>query len=98
MLGASITVPTVLEEDQKVEIRAGAQPGDVIRVKGAGMPRVDSGRRGDLFVHLRVVVPDRLTAEQRKLVAEAAGHGDGLDRDEETGFFDRLKRAFGGDE
>jgi len=98
MLGDSIVVPTVSGEEREVEVRAGAQPGDVVRVKGDGMPRVDSGRRGDLFVHLKVVVPKRLTSEQKKLVAEAAGLGDELDRDAHGGFFDRLKRAFGGEE
>jgi molecular chaperone DnaJ len=98
MLGGTVKVPTVLGEERDVEIRAGAQPGDVIRVKGDGMPRVESGRRGDLYIHLKVVVPRRLTAEQRQLVAEAAGHGDGLDREEQGGFFDRLKRAFGGED
>ncbi len=98
MLGGSLTVSTVLGEKREVEIRAGAQPGDVIRMKGDGMPRVDSGRQGDLYVHIRVVVPRRLTSEQKKLVAEAAGFGDGIDQEDEGGFFDRLKRAFGGEE
>jgi molecular chaperone DnaJ len=98
MLGGTVTVPTILGEERSPEVRAGTQPGDVIRLKGDGMPRVDASRRGDLFVHLRVVIPQRLTSEQRKLVTEAAGFGDGMEGADQGGFFDRIKRAFGTEE
>jgi hypothetical protein len=45
------------------------------------------------------VVPRRLTDEQRSVIAEiAAAGGDGLDQEPQRGFFDRLKRALGGDD
>ncbi len=95
MLGDTVSVTTVDGNDEEVRIEAGSQPGDVIRLRGHGMPRLNSSRRGDLFLHLNVVVPRRLTSEQRKLVAEAAEHGGGLAPEEQGGIFDRVKRAFG---
>jgi hypothetical protein len=45
-----------------------------------------------------VVVPKRVSAEQRRLIEEAAALGGGLEPEMDRGFFDRLKRAFGGGE
>jgi molecular chaperone DnaJ len=99
MLGGQLEVSTVLGESRTVAIEPGAQPGDVLRLRGDGMPQLESKRRGDLHLHLRVVVPRRLTDDQRRLIAEvAAVGGDGLDQEPQRGLFDRLKRALGGDD
>jgi molecular chaperone DnaJ len=92
-LGLTVTVPTP-EGDLELELPAGIQPGDVRVVKGRGMPRLQSSRRGDLRVHVEVEVPRKLDDEQRALltqVGEKLGE-DAYRRDE--GFFDRLKSAF----
>jgi molecular chaperone DnaJ len=99
MLGGQLEVSTVLGESRTVPIEPGAQPGDVLRLRGDGMPQLESKRRGDLHVHLKVVVPRRLSDEQRRLIAEVAvAGGDGLDQEPQRGLFDRLKRALGGDD
>jgi molecular chaperone DnaJ len=98
MLGAKVQLNTILGEEREVEIAEGAQPGEVIRLGGSGMPHVNGRRRGDLFVHLRVIVPKRVSSEQRRLIEEAAKLGGGLEPEVDRGFFDRLKRAFGGPE
>ena len=67
-------------------------------MSGSGMPHVNGRRRGDLYVHLRVVIPKRMSAEQRRLIEEAADLGGGLEPEMDRGFFDRVKRAFGGSE
>jgi len=98
MLGAEAPITTILGEDKSVTVEAGTQPGDVVRLKGAGMPEVERGRRGDLFVHLKVVVPGSLSADQRAQVEEAARVvGDVVDTQRHEGLFDKLKRALGGD-
>jgi molecular chaperone DnaJ len=97
MLGDTVTVCTIDGEEESVRIEAGSQPGDMIRLRGRGIPRLNSSRRGDLFLHLNVVIPRRLTPDQRTLVAQAADHGDGLDQDDQGGLFERFKKAFGGD-
>lgn len=99
MLGSSVEIPTILGESRTLEVQAGAQPGETLRVRGEGMPRLDSSRRGDLYAHLKVVVPRRLTADQRRLLEEAAAAGgDGLEHEPQKGFFERVKRALGGDD
>ena len=97
MLGARRSIPTVLGEELEIEVPAGAQPGELIRVAGQGMPHVNGRRCGDLFVHLRVVVPKKLNSEQRRLIQELAELGGGFEPETDRGFFERLRRAFGGD-
>ncbi|MCU0304930.1 MAG: molecular chaperone DnaJ [Thermoanaerobaculales bacterium] len=97
MLGAEVEVTTIHNEVAKVRIDAGSQPGEVIRVGGAGMPGLNGRRRGDLHVSLKVVVPRKLTAEQRQLVEEVARLGGGVAPEDQRSLFERLKRAFAGD-
>lgn len=98
ILGGEIQVRTILEEEKSVDIKEGTQPDEVIRLRGAGMPQLDSSRRGDLYVHYRVIVPRRLDSEQRRLVEEAAELGDHLGDEDSGGIFERLKRALGGED
>jgi len=65
-MGATLEVPT-LEGSATVKIAPGTQPGEVLSVRGQGMPSLRSGRRGELKVVVNVVVPRRLSAEQREL-------------------------------
>lgn len=99
MLGDRVTVTGILGEEREVEISPGSQPGDRVELRGAGMPSVNSGRRGDLVVHLRVVVPRKLSSEQRRLVEEAARLGGRRELENASGgIIDRLKRALAGDD
>ena len=68
-LGASIDVLT-FDGLQTVKIPEGSQPSNRIRLKGLGVPHVNSSGRGDLYVHLDVRVPNKLTREQRKLLEQ----------------------------
>ncbi len=93
ILGARVTVTTILGEEQKVTIPAGSQPGDVIRLRGSGMPNVDKNlRHGDLHLHLKVVVPRSLKSEQRGLIEEAAKLGGDRYLEQQASLFERLKR------
>ncbi|MHB1469408.1 MAG: DnaJ C-terminal domain-containing protein, partial [Solirubrobacteraceae bacterium] len=66
-LGTRIDVPT-LDGSASIELPPGTQPGEVITVRGEGMPELRRGRRGNLRVLVDVVVPRRLTDEQRELM------------------------------
>jgi molecular chaperone DnaJ len=66
-LGAELEVPT-LEGSTTIDLPAGSQPGEVMTIKGEGMPTLRRGRSGDLKVILNVVIPRRLSDEQRGLV------------------------------
>lgn len=72
-LGADIKVCGVLGEENEVHIPAGTQHGDTIRDKGRGMPRLRGGDRGDLYVHVDLQVPKKLSKRQRELLEELAG-------------------------
>lgn len=70
-LGAEVSVPT-LEGPITVKIHPGTQPGEVIRLKGKGMPRFRSYGKGDLLVRIRISVPEKLTQQQRMLLEQLA--------------------------
>jgi molecular chaperone DnaJ len=66
-LGTSVEVPT-LTGSASVEVPAGTQPGEMITLKGQGMPMLRRGRHGDMRILVNVVTPRRLTDEQRELL------------------------------
>lgn len=66
-LGGKMEVPS-LGGPMEVEVPAGSQPGEIVTVRGEGMPQLRRGRRGDLRVVLDVVIPRRLSEEQRELL------------------------------
>lgn len=69
-LGATLTVPTI-DGETEVEVPAGSQPGASILVRGLGMPGLRrAGRPGDLKVIVNVVIPRRLSKEQRRMLEE----------------------------
>ena len=53
-------------EDIDIEVKAGTQPGDRIRLKNKGMRYMSSERRGDLYVQFNVVIPTKLTDTQKE--------------------------------
>lgn len=66
-LGSKVPLPT-LEGEVNLTIPAGAQSGQMMRLKGKGLPlRGGAGRRGDLFVQLKIVVPKDLSDQEREL-------------------------------
>ncbi len=71
-LGASIEVPTADGGRTKVTVPEGTQSGTTFRVRGQGVPHLGGRGRGDLHVTVRVVVPTRLSAEQRKMIDQLA--------------------------
>jgi molecular chaperone DnaJ len=65
-LGTTLDVPT-LEGFTTVEVAPGTQPGEILTLRGEGMPDLRRGRRGDIRAVVNVVIPRRLTDEQREL-------------------------------
>ncbi len=69
-LGATIEVPTPEGGKAKVNVPEGTQSGASFRVRGHGVQHLGSRGRGDLHVTVRVIVPSKLTGEQRKLLEQ----------------------------
>jgi molecular chaperone DnaJ len=90
-LGDRIEIPT-LEGQVEIAIPAGTQHGQTFRLQGKGMPDVRSGRRGDQYVVLQVVVPKDLTPEQKALLRKVGGLT-GKPEKVSKGFFEKLRDA-----
>jgi molecular chaperone DnaJ len=92
-LGATVTAPTI-EGDIELEVPPGTQPGDVRVLRGRGMPVLQGFGRGDHRIVVNVLVPRRLTDEQRRVLEEFDRSVEGESYREDEGFFDKLKSAF----
>ncbi|MCW2952435.1 MAG: chaperone protein DnaJ [Conexibacter sp.] len=93
-LGTTIEVPT-LDGPHELEIPAGTQPNDTLMLRGKGMPALRRGRHGDLRVVVSVVIPRRLSHEQRDLLEQLAGTLSDENLRSDEGVLGKLKRAFG---
>ncbi|MGW4489463.1 molecular chaperone DnaJ [Amycolatopsis sp. NPDC004368] len=75
-LGATVPITTLVDGDYELDVEPGTQPNTELVLTGKGMPRLrSSGRvdgRGDLHVHIDVVVPTKLDEAQRDLLVELA--------------------------
>lgn len=94
-LGTSIEIPTV-DAKVKIKIEPGTQSGKVLRLKGKGLPDVNSYGTGDLLVNINVWTPQTLTAEEKKILEnlkDSKNFAPNPNR-KEKGFFDRMKEYF----
>jgi molecular chaperone DnaJ len=96
-LGATLEVPT-LDGPKPLDIARGTQPGDVIRVRGLGMPEVRGRGIGDLRVHVHVEVPKKLSRRAEELLRELAEEEHAEVSPKRTSFFSRLAEYFQGRE
>ena len=92
-LGATVKSPC-LEGEVEVVVAPGTQAGATVVLRGQGLPRLQQHGRGDLVVHLKLVVPSSLTPEQEQAVrAYAAAGGEKVEAPrEKRGFFGRRKK------
>ena len=67
ILGGMVEIPTI-DGIAKVKIDAGTQPGKVLRLKGKGLPRINSYGTGDLLVNVSIYVPENLNNEENKII------------------------------
>jgi molecular chaperone DnaJ len=94
-LGTTLEVDA-LDGPIAVEVPAGTQPHATITLRGKGMPALRRGRHGDLRVVVNVVIPRRLTDEQRDLLEQLSATLSDENLRSDEGVFSKLKRAFGG--
>lgn len=78
ILGGTIRIPGITDH-MLLNIPAGSSSHTVIRLTGKGIPHSRSSRRGDHYVHLKIKVPTRLTAQQKALILSYAETESGTD-------------------
>lgn len=90
-LGGSVQIPT-LDGPEPIEIEPGTQSGQVVRLRGRGMPRLGGRGRGELVGLLKVETPTDLDEEEVELLERFAKlRGESTGR---SGLFDKIKEAF----
>jgi len=99
-LGTTLKVPT-LDGEADVEVPPGTQTGDIIKLKGDGVPYLGrENQRGDHLITMVVQTPRRLDENQRRLLqelSESLGESASMD-DDDKGWFDKFKDSIGGPE
>jgi molecular chaperone DnaJ len=98
VLGTSVDIPTLIDGEEKIEVPAGTTHGQVLKVRGRGMPRLRGPRgRGDLYVHVFIDVPSKLSDRQKALIVELAQEMKvpvPVAASEEGSIFDKFKKLF----
>lgn len=95
VLGESIEIPTVTGK-AKIKVEPGTQSGKMLRLKGKGLPVLQGYGSGDLFVHINVWTPTKVSKEEREILEKLkespnfTPNPDGS----EKGFFQRVKDMF----
>ncbi len=98
-LGAELDVPVVDGTTARVKVPAGVQTGQILRMRGKGLPRLRGGGHGDQLVQMIVWTPTELSSEQEKLYRRLAEletpAPDRVEQQaEERGFWSKVKEAF----
>ena len=94
-LGSTAEVP-LLQGKAKIKVEAGTQSGKLVRLRGKGLPSMDSYGNGDLLVNINVWTPQELTKDERSTL-EALRESSNFKPDpnhDERGFFDKVRDLF----
>lgn len=94
-LGVGLEVPT-LNGKVKIKVPAGTQSGKIFRLKGKGLPSVQSYNTGDQLIHVNVWTPKSVNSEERALLEKMRTMPSFKPKPgkSEKGFFDRMKDYF----
>jgi len=94
-LGASVEVPTI-DGKAKIKIEPGTQGGKILRLKGKGVPEVNSYHRGDQLVYVNIWTPKAISKDERELLEklQASPNFKPQPGKHEKSFFERMKEYF----
>jgi molecular chaperone DnaJ len=95
-LGGRIQVPT-LKGVESIDLPAGTQHGEVIKLKGKGLPDIRSYRGGDELVQIIIEIPKKLTDKQKQLLREYAATEDVEVLPQQKSFLEKLKEKLTGE-
>lgn len=96
VLGGTMEVPTIEGKIAKVKIPAGTQTGRQLRLKGKGMPVLNSSRVGDMIAEVSVETPVNLSRKQKELLKEFSEEDHKSWSPESSKFFSRMKEFWDG--
>jgi molecular chaperone DnaJ len=94
-MGTAIEVPTI-DGKARVKIEAGTQSGKVLRLKGKGLPSLNSYSRGDLLVNINIWTPQNLSKEE-KVILEKLQQSNNFKphpNKKDKNFFERMREMF----
>ena len=95
VLGTNVEIPTV-DNNVKIKIEPGTQPGRILRLRGKGLPEVNGYGKGDLLVNVNVWIPKTLNRDEAKLFEkfrESSTFTPNPDKNDK-GFFERMRGYF----
>jgi molecular chaperone DnaJ len=95
VIGESIEIPTVSGK-AKIKVEPGTQSGKVLRLKGKGIPHLQRHGQGDLFVHINVWTPKKVSKEEREMLEKMKNSENfkpSPDKSDKS-FFSRMKDMF----
>ena len=93
-LGSQIVVPTLEREDEKLTIPAGTQTNSTFRIKNRGISKRGGSARGDLYVTVDVVVPAKLSREQKELLTKLASTIEAENKPIKKKILEKVKEIF----
>jgi molecular chaperone DnaJ len=93
-IGGEIEVPAIDGSRVKVKIPAGTQSGDQHRLRGKGFSVLRSAARGDMYIQVKVEIPQHLTRRQRELLEAFEAEDNAKSNPETEGFLDKMKAFF----
>ncbi len=94
VLGTDTKIKLLDGTMETVTVAAGTQHGQVLKLKGKGMPRLNSALKttGDLYAHVYIEIPKKLTDKQRELIKSLADEMQAPVSVDEPGLFDKFKK------
>lgn len=94
-LGTSVEVPTI-DGKAKIKIDAGTQGGKILRLKGKGIPEVNSYHKGDQLIYVNIWTPKAVSSEEREILEKLKGSANFKPQPgkSEKSFFERIKEYF----
>ncbi len=95
ILGTHVEIPTV-DNNVKIKIEPGTQPGKILRLRGKGLPEVNGYGRGDLLVNVNVWIPKNISREEMKIIERFKDTDSFRPKPDkhDKGFFERMRGYF----
>ncbi|MBR1656931.1 MAG: molecular chaperone DnaJ [Synergistaceae bacterium] len=95
VLGAEVKIKTLDGTEENITVPSGTTHGQVLKLKGKGMPRVNSKTVGDLYAHVYIDIPKKLNDKQRELIKALADEMEApVITEEDSGILGKFKRWF----